>query len=155
MNEVIQPEVEASATLIRHTLALLGLPKERAIAYLERFRGAMLTGRAADGAERAEDGAERAADGAEPTELPHVEEVRLAPGEFADESLREAKIRERFGVTVVAVTRAEGVVFNPAPETVLRAGDVLRVFGLAAQIADFAAQARAGRRGLDGHGRRS
>ena len=141
VNEVIQPEVEASATLIRHTLALLGLPKERAIAYLERFRGAMLTGRAADGAE--------------PTELPHVEEVRLAPGEFADESLREAKIRERFGVTVVAVTRAEGVVFNPAPETVLRAGDVLRVFGLAAQIADFAAQARAGRRGLDGHGRRS
>ena len=47
-SEVIQPEVEASATLIRHALAALGLPKERAIAYLERFRGAMLTGRADD-----------------------------------------------------------------------------------------------------------
>lgn len=137
-SEVIQPEVEASATLIRHSLAMLGLPKERAIAYLERFRGAMLTGRADDVAG--------------PTELPHVEEVPLGSRAFADQSLREAKIRERFGVTVVAVSRPDGVVFNPAPETILRAGDVLRVFGLGAQIAAFAERARDGRRGggLDG-----
>jgi CPA2 family monovalent cation:H+ antiporter-2 len=137
-SEVIQPEVEASATLIRHALAVLGLPKERAIEYLERFRGAMLTGRADDVAG--------------PTELPHVEEVPLGSRAFADQSLREAKIRERFGVTVVAVSRPDGVVFNPAPETILRAGDVLRVFGLGAQIAAFAERARDGRRGggLDG-----
>jgi CPA2 family monovalent cation:H+ antiporter-2 len=126
--EVIQPEVEAAATLIRHALAVLGLPKERAIAYLERFRGAMLTGRADDAAG--------------PTDLPHVEEVPLGDGAFTDQSLRDAKIRERFGVTVVAVRRADGVVFNPAPETMLRSGDVLRVFGLAAQIAAFAQRAR-------------
>jgi CPA2 family monovalent cation:H+ antiporter-2 len=132
-SEVIQPEVEASATLIRHSLAMLGLPKERAIAYLERFRGAMLTGRADDVAG--------------PTELPHVEEVPLGGRAFADQSLRDAKIRERFGVTVVAVSRPDGVVFNPAPETILRAGDVLRVFGLGAQIAAFAERARDGRRG--------
>jgi CPA2 family monovalent cation:H+ antiporter-2 len=136
--EVIQPEVEAAATLIRHTLALLGLPKERAIAYLERFRGAMLTGRAEDVAG--------------PTELPHVEEVPLGDGAFTDQSLREAKIRERFGVTVVAVSRPDGIVFNPAPETMLRSGDILRVFGLGAQIAAFAKRARDGGRrpGLDG-----
>ncbi len=127
-SEVIQPEVEASATLIRHALAALGLPKDRAIAYLERFRGAMLTGRADDVAG--------------PTELPHVEEVRLPDGAFVGQSLRDAKIRERFGVTVVAVTRPDGVVLNPAPETILRSGDVLRVFGLGAQIADFSARAR-------------
>jgi CPA2 family monovalent cation:H+ antiporter-2 len=130
--EVIQPEVEASATLIRHALAALGLPKERAIAYLERFRGAMLTGRADDVAG--------------PTELPHVEEVSLGHDAFAGQSLRDAKIRERFGVTVVAVSRADGVVFNPAPETILRSGDVLRVFGLGAQIAAFAQRTRDGRR---------
>jgi CPA2 family monovalent cation:H+ antiporter-2 len=126
--EVIQPEVEASATLIRHALEILGLPKERAIAYLERFRGAMLTGRADDVAG--------------PMELPHVEEVSMPEGAFAGQSLREAKIRERFGVTVVAVSRPDGVVFNPAPETILRSGDVLRVFGLDAQIAEFVAQTR-------------
>jgi CPA2 family monovalent cation:H+ antiporter-2 len=136
--EVIQPEVEASATLIRHGLAVLGLPKERAIAYLERFRSAMLLGRADDVAG--------------PTELPHVEEVPLADGAFAGQSLRDAKIRERFGVTVVAVSRTDGVVFNPAPETILRSGDVLRVFGLGAQIAAFAQRThdRGRRRTLDG-----
>jgi CPA2 family monovalent cation:H+ antiporter-2 len=125
-SEVIQPELEASATLIRHALATLGLPKERAIAYLERYRGAM---------ERADAGA--AAVGA----LPEVRELALRPGGVADRSLREARIRERFGVTVVAVRRADGPVFNPAPETILRPGDVVRVFGLPEQIAAFAAEA--------------
>src|SRR5262249_44640862 len=125
-SEIIQPELEASATLIRHALAMLGLPKERAIAYLERYRGAM---------ERADAGA--AAVGA----LPEVRELALRAGGVADCSLREARIRERFGVTVVAVRRAEGPVFNPAPETILRPGDVVRVFGLPEQIAAFAAEA--------------
>jgi monovalent cation:H+ antiporter-2, CPA2 family len=124
--EVIQPELEASATLIRHALAMLGLPKERAIAYLERYRGAM---------EHADAGV--AAIGA----LPDVRELALRPGGVADRSLRDARIRERFGVTVVAVRRADGLVFNPAPETILRPGDVVRVFGLREQIEAFAAEA--------------
>ena len=131
-SEVIQPEVEASATLIRHALGALGLPKERAIEYLERFRGAMLTGRADEAAG--------------PTELPHVEEVPLRDGAFTGQSLRDAKIRERFGVTVVAISRPDGVLFNPSPETTLRANDVLRIFGLNAQIAAFTERARDGRR---------
>jgi len=121
--EVIQPEVEASATLIRHALATLGLPKQRAIDYLERFREAMLTGHV-DGPES-------------PVPLPAVHEVTLGDGRLADQSLREARIRERFGVTVVALVRRDGVIFNPTPETILRTGDVLRVFGLADQIAAF------------------
>jgi voltage-gated potassium channel Kch len=43
--EVIQPEVEASATLIRHALAHLRLPKPLTIAHLERYREAVLEGR--------------------------------------------------------------------------------------------------------------
>jgi monovalent cation:H+ antiporter-2, CPA2 family len=125
--DVIQPELEASATLIRHALAALGLPKDIALDYLERFRGAMLTGRVDDAAA--------------PSALPVVHEVRLGRGPLADQSLREARIRERFGVTVVAITRHDGVIFNPAPETILRAGDVVRVFGLDAQIATFTALA--------------
>jgi CPA2 family monovalent cation:H+ antiporter-2 len=127
--EVIQPEVEASATLIRHSLAELGLPKARVIAYLERFRDAMLVARAAESDD--------------PAALPVVHEITIGESDFADQSLREARIRERFGVTVVAVVRRDGLVFNPAPETILRAGDVVRVFGLDAQIEAFAAAARA------------
>jgi CPA2 family monovalent cation:H+ antiporter-2 len=124
--EVIQPELEASSTLIRHALATLGLPKDRAIAYLERYRSAM---------ERADAGSAATA------ALPDVRELVLRPGGVTDQSLRDARIRERFGVTVVAVNRAEGLVVNPPPDTMLRAGDVVRVFGLPEQIRAFAAEA--------------
>jgi len=70
-----------------------------------------------------------------------VRELALRRGGVADQSLRDARIRERFGVTVVAVRRADGLVFNPAPETILRPGDVVRVFGLPEQIEAFASEA--------------
>jgi K+/H+ antiporter YhaU regulatory subunit KhtT len=55
-----------------------------------------------------------------------------------DQSLGEARMRERFGVTVVSVTRATGeVVADPTAETVLRRGDRLRLFGLPRQIASM------------------
>jgi CPA2 family monovalent cation:H+ antiporter-2 len=38
VTEVIQPEVETSATLIRHALAWFGVPKERILDYVERYR---------------------------------------------------------------------------------------------------------------------
>ena len=41
--EVIQPEVEASATLIRHTLTWFGVPKDRILDYVERYRQSMET----------------------------------------------------------------------------------------------------------------
>jgi len=37
-SEVIQPEIEAAGTVIRHVLELLGLPKEPVLDYLEGFR---------------------------------------------------------------------------------------------------------------------
>src|SRR5256886_2803173 len=126
--EIIQPELEASATLIRHALAALGLPKDRTIAYLERYRSAM---------ERADAGAAAAT-----VALPEVRELALGAGGVTDRSLRDARIRERFGVTVVAIRRADGLVLNPPPDTMLRAGDVVRVFGLTDQIEAFAAAAR-------------
>ena len=126
--EVIQPELEASGTLIRHALATLGLPKDLALAYLERFRAAM---------ESAQPPRVPAAG-----ELPDVREVPLDEGPIVDQSLREARIRERFGVTVVSIDRAGGAVVNPPPETIVRAGDTLRVFGLPDQVEAFIAATR-------------
>ncbi|MBI2526360.1 MAG: cation:proton antiporter [Candidatus Rokubacteria bacterium] len=125
--EVIQPELEAAATLIRHALRRLALPQDRVLAYLERFRSAMEMG----------EGARRDAMDL----LPHVEDLAVGQGALADQSLREGRVRERLGVTVVAVTRADGeVLLNPDPETILRAGDLVRVFGLPEQIAAFRAE---------------
>lgn len=128
--EIIQPEFEAAATLVRHALRRLDQPRERVLAYLERLRGAVdamaETGEAAGAA------------------LPEVREVTVAGGELADQPLWQARLRERFGVTVVAVTRADGEqVPYPMPDTVLRPGDRLKVFGLPPQIAELQAALRA------------
>ena len=73
--------------------------------------------------------------------LPELREVELAAtAELADQSLREARVRERFGVLILAIRRADGTsVVNPSPESLLRPGDRLRVFGLPAQLAAFEA----------------
>ena len=49
VTEVIQPDVETSATLIRHTLAWFGVPKDRMLDYVERYRLSMETKRSTKG----------------------------------------------------------------------------------------------------------
>jgi len=120
--EVILPEMEAASTLIRHALRTLDLPGDRVLAYVERFREAM------EAARRGPTVSE--------TMLPELRDITIDAGGLADQSLREARIRERFGVTVVVLTRATGeVVLHPSAETVLRPGDRALVFGLPEQIA--------------------
>jgi len=129
--EVIQPELEAAATLIRHALRQLSLPQQRVLDYLTRFRGAM---NPAGADARGGLGAAEA--------LPGVQEVALRAGALADLSLGEARVRERFGVTVVSVERPDGeAVLNPSADTRLRSGDRLRVFGLPEQVEAFRLEA--------------
>jgi monovalent cation:H+ antiporter-2, CPA2 family len=124
--ETIQPELEASATLIRHALKTLNVPSERVLDYLERFRDAMEMARV---------------DAAGSDALPEVREVVLPVGGIADQTLRDARVRERFGVTVVAIDRPDGMILNPAADMLLRPGDKVRVFGLPDQIVAFVAEA--------------
>jgi CPA2 family monovalent cation:H+ antiporter-2 len=128
-SEIIQPELEAAGTLIRHALARLQLPKSLALAYLERFRDAM------ESAQAPPAGAET---------MPEVREVAVGGDGVADQSLRESRIRERFGVTVVAVVKAGDVILNPPPDTTLRPGDRVRLFGLPTQIDRFVRDTTAG-----------
>ena len=117
--EVIQPEEEAASTLIRHALERLSLPRDRVLAYLNRYRGTMERVRAEEPG----------------TGLPQLREVSLRGGQLMGQSLGAARMRERFGVTVVSVTRATGeTVADPTAETVLRRGDRVRLFGLPRQI---------------------
>jgi len=126
--EVIQPEMEAASTLIRLALQQLALPRERVLAYLEHVRDAL----------RLQPGeADRPAD-----RLPALHEVTLPDGSLADRSLRDARIRERFGVSVMAIVRADGAaVPHPTADTTLRRGDRLTLFGRPEQVAALLAQA--------------
>jgi voltage-gated potassium channel len=61
----------------------------------------------------------------------NLEQVHIGPGSPLDgRSLVDAGIRQRFGVVVVGIRRADGkMAFNPEPETAMCAGDDLVVLG--------------------------
>lgn len=123
-SEIVQPELEASATMIRHALDYLKLPADQASAYLERFHEAVGTAQLVPSVAQ--------------TPLPDVHEFEVDGPPLADQSLRQARIRERFGVTVVAVRRHSGeLLVNRPADTVVNAGDKIRVFGLREQIVNF------------------
>ena len=126
-NEVIQPEMEASATLIRHASSYLRLPDEQIRAYLRGFREAMETieGKPA----------------ISPLDLPEVREVRVEDSAFVGRSLRDSRIRENFGVTVISITRPSGqTLLNPPAEMMIESGDTMRIMGLPEEIDAFVSQ---------------
>ena len=61
----------------------------------------------------------------------NLEQIHIGTGSPLDgRSLVEAGIRQRFGVVVVGIRRADGkMAFNPEPETPMCAGDDLVVLG--------------------------
>jgi trk system potassium uptake protein TrkA len=57
-----------------------------------------------------------------------------APTQFLDRSLKDLQLRQRFGMTVLAVRRGEGVVVSPDASFVLEHGDILVALGRADKI---------------------
>jgi voltage-gated potassium channel len=69
----------------------------------------------------------------------NLEQVHIVDGSpLAGQNLVDAGLRQRFGVVVVGIRRADGRMdFNPAPETAIRPGDDLVVLGRAASLKDL------------------
>jgi CPA2 family monovalent cation:H+ antiporter-2 len=123
--EVIQPEFEAAQTLIRHSLQRLDVPFADIRTYMLEQRRLEFS----------------------PGEFtPQITTghtlqtgvVRVGSGAWADTSLRRARVRERTGVSVLAIHRADGAqVVNPGPDAVPRPGDEVVIMGLPEQLALF------------------
>ncbi|GAU71339.1 hypothetical protein SSP35_35_00070 [Streptomyces sp. NBRC 110611] len=64
-------------------------------------------------------------------------EVR-AGSPYVDQPLGSTRARTRTGASIVAIVRGEDVIASPAPDQVLRAGDVLVVIGTRQGIAGVA-----------------
>jgi len=73
----------------------------------------------------------------------NLEQVHVVTGSaLAGLSLLEAGLRQRFGVVVVGIRRADGKMdFNPAPETSILPGDDLVVLGRAGSLRELEAAA--------------
>lgn len=74
----------------------------------------------------------------------NMEQVQIAEGSaLINRTILEANLRQRFGVVVVGIQRASGVMeFNPPPESVMKVGDFLVVLGQAKNLRDLEAVAR-------------
>jgi voltage-gated potassium channel len=124
-NEVVQPESVASAKILQFAFGILRISEDRTAAYLKKFESVLTSA------------------GPENAVFPYLEvrELNIDSTTLAGQDLRQTKIRERFGTTVVSVSRKSGeVLLNPAADTILHAGDKLRVFGLPQQIDQLAGQ---------------
>jgi voltage-gated potassium channel len=75
-----------------------------------------------------------------------IEETKLAKeSRLVGKKLAQARLREEFGVIVVAIKKATGkMVYNPAAEEILGADDVLVVVGDPKQLPKLEAAARGG-----------
>jgi voltage-gated potassium channel len=60
-----------------------------------------------------------------------IEEITVAKGSpLADQSIRRANLRQRYGIIVVGIQRQDGrMEFNPEPDTLIGSGDKLVVLG--------------------------
>ena len=89
----------------------------------------------------------------------NLEQVHIAPGTPLDgRSLVAAELRQRFGVVVVGIRRADGRMdFNPEPEATMRGGDDLVVLGRADSLRRLESAADPDHRGVSrpDRGRRS
>lgn len=126
--EIIQPELEASSTMIRHAFSYLKVPDEQIRAYLRVFRKAMdaLQGKGSSSA----------------LAFPELRELCLSSSDLTGCSIRDCRIRERFDVTVISITRATGeTLLNPSADATLECGDELLLLGLPEDIDAFASRA--------------
>lgn len=73
-----------------------------------------------------------------------AEQIELAPGtSLVGRTIRDSELRQRFGVIVVAIRRAQGHMdFNPAPDARLEAGDQLVLLGSTEKLRELDAVAR-------------
>ena len=129
-SEVIQPELEAASTLIRHALRRLDLPRERVLAYLEQYREAMEAGRT---------------EPARPRRRACPRCARWCSSAARSSTARCTTRGSASGSACrwSAIVRADGTrESHPSADTVLREGDRVRLFGLAEQLDTLLAYAR-------------
>ncbi len=72
-----------------------------------------------------------------------VEEIMVQAGSpLVNRTLQENKVREQYGVTIVAIKRENRIISNPPANEKLLAGDLLIMFGTKIQLAQFESSAK-------------
>ncbi|MGH7462789.1 MAG: NAD-binding protein, partial [Longimicrobiales bacterium] len=107
--KVVQPETEASAMLIGEALEVAGIPEDQVLAYLAQYREAMELASPKLVGKR--------------YMLPELREVPVERINAAGMKLKDSRVREQYGVTVVRILRRSGErILNPGADAIVQDG---------------------------------
>lgn len=130
VHELVQPQLEVGIEMVRQSLLALGMREMEILSVLGKLRvGGYRPGRSGVVLS--------------PTDLVQLRAARLLEfgwiksedsSVLAGHTLVDLKLRERFGISIVAVIRHEEVSPSPGPQFVIKNGDVLGVLGTPMQI---------------------
>lgn len=128
---VVRPELEGGVEIVRRTLLQLDLPVRDVHQYSELVRreGLGESTRPSDEQVRVLHDLVAAAQGLEVTWLT-VE----AGSPLAGRTIASSHLRSRTGASIVAISRASGLIPNPEPGVVIEEGDRLAVLGTTSQV---------------------
>ena len=129
--EIVRPELEGGIEIVRRTLLELNLPVREIQRYTDLVRREGLDESERPSAERASM-LDELINASRSLELGWLDVTESNP--MAGKRLADTSIRQRLGVTVVAVSRKGRLIPNPAPEHVFESGDRIAVVGTPAQI---------------------
>jgi len=118
--EVIQPEVEAALTIVRHSLDLLGVDHRLARRHMEGARAHWPEAARAEGMS---------------WDALRVQEITIRDHALIGQTIELAHIHERSGAAIVSISRVDGrEVVNPRADEKLRAGDRILAMGSQEQL---------------------
>jgi CPA2 family monovalent cation:H+ antiporter-2 len=128
---VVRPELEGGVEIVRRTLLQLDLPVRDVQQYSELIRREGLSESDRPSAEqvRVLHDLVTAAQGLEVTWLT-VE----AGSPLAGQTIAASHLRTRTGASIVAISRASGLIPNPGPSELVNSGDRLAVIGTSRQV---------------------
>lgn len=137
VNNLVYPEFEAGLEMTRQALLQLGLPVQEVHQYTEPLRQEFF--RQGDRGDRLIQEYRTLAQLRTAEQSFDLEWQPLRQGsELAGQTLAEAQIRARTGVSVVGVLRGGRMASNPGPDFRLQVGDMVAVIGSSQARADFA-----------------
>jgi hypothetical protein len=130
VEEIVQPQFEVGLEMVRQALLALKINEARIFTLLGQLRADRYETSSFIKVE--DDGRRRRLEASRLLELLWFEVSEKS--EFVGLSLQGARLRERFGVSVVGVIRGSEFVPSPQANTVMQSHDVLAVLGTESQF---------------------
>lgn len=129
VDQIVQPQLEVGLEIVRRSLLALGISESEILTVLGQLRSQRYQPESVGGIPTADGRLMRAA---RMLEFSWFEVKNSCP--YLRKTLEGAKMREQFGISIVAVVRGEEFIATPKPTFEMQSGDILGVLGTRTQL---------------------